>query len=216
MMSFYLAAQYNRREQVEEKAEDLRRRGFKVVSSWHDRNAGDSMVEDGVGGDSSDLRGQQFAIQDLMEVDMCDAIISFTEERGASNAAAVRGGRHVEFGYALKGGKLMYIVGSRENIFHTYPNIRFFTGWGRDIYHVIACDLSWKDALRDEPMGERWMCYVCLHRMEEAVQEFGAPPNYYSVDAASYVTRLSLYQHIISSRGCRIPDYILTPHGGKR
>ena len=54
-------------------------------------------------------------------------LIAFSEEPRAGGAS--RGGRHVEFGLALAWGKGVVVVGPRENVFHTLPQVEHFWRW---------------------------------------------------------------------------------------
>lgn len=40
-----------------------------------------------------------------------------------------RGGRHVELGYALALDKSIWLVGRREHIFHSLPQVKHFDSW---------------------------------------------------------------------------------------
>ena len=56
-----------------------------------------------------------FAEDDITDLLASDAVVSFTEP---PRSAASRGGRHVEFGYALGLFKPICVIGPKENIFH--------------------------------------------------------------------------------------------------
>lgn len=102
-MKLYLASRYDRREELVAIASVLQEQGHHVTSRWlggHGQPDADS------------------ALYDLTDVIVADVLILFTEEPTAHVAYAARGGRHVEFGYALRAGKRMFVVGPRENIFH--------------------------------------------------------------------------------------------------
>jgi hypothetical protein len=64
-----------------------------------------------------------YGIADLQDILAADTVISFTEVGGG------KGGRHVEFGYALALGKHMILVGPREHIFHTHPAVEHYADW---------------------------------------------------------------------------------------
>ncbi len=53
---------------------------------------------------------------------LADAVVSLMELPRNNG----RGGRHVEFGYALGLGKLMFIIGPRETVFHHLDEVRHF------------------------------------------------------------------------------------------
>ncbi len=65
-----------------------------------------------------------YAHVDLDDLRAADTVISFTSEGGGG-----KGGRHIEFGLALGLGKRLVIVGPRENVFHTLPDIEWYPSW---------------------------------------------------------------------------------------
>lgn len=67
-----------------------------------------------------------------------DLVVSFTE---AEDAPASRGGRHVSFGVALALGKRLVVVGHRENVFHTLPQVQFFGSVWDFVRWLGAADL---------------------------------------------------------------------------
>lgn len=108
-MKIYLAARYERRTELAGYADRLRKLGHVVTSRWLAGNA--------------ELPVAAQAEMDLADIDEAEVVVSFTEPPGVYS----RGGRHVEFGYALARGKSLVIVGPAENIFHVkaeeqYPN----------------------------------------------------------------------------------------------
>jgi nucleoside 2-deoxyribosyltransferase len=62
---------------------------------------------------------------DLEDIRAADIMMSFTSPDNGG-----KGGRHVEFGYALALKKHLVIVGPRENVFHTNPRIEWYAEWG--------------------------------------------------------------------------------------
>jgi hypothetical protein len=53
-------------------------------------------------------------------------MISFTYDQDSS-----RGGRHVEFGYALGIRKRVILVGPRQHVFHCLPEVEHYPSWPR-------------------------------------------------------------------------------------
>jgi len=139
-MKVHLAAQYGRRVELCGYRDQLRDLGYDVQARWLDgkHQISDSGVPIGddnerlVEGDSrSDspraaaLR-EKFAVEDLHDVMLADIVINFTEPR----STASRGGRHVEFGIALRNMLCrLIVVGHRENIFHWLPDVEFYETW---------------------------------------------------------------------------------------
>jgi nucleoside 2-deoxyribosyltransferase len=111
-MRIYLAARYSRRNEMRAYEAILAAEGFDVQAEWITGKHDDTLEED-------------CARIDLAEVDAADVVISFTEPPGEVIGRG-RGGRHVEYGYALAKGKVCFVVGYRENVFHFVDQIRFY------------------------------------------------------------------------------------------
>lgn len=90
-----------------------------VTSRWIDFTAEKHV--DYTTADLNDRPGDfaEFALMDLYDLRTADTLISFGSDGG-------RGGRHVEFGYALALGKRLVLIGQREGIFHTMPEVLGF------------------------------------------------------------------------------------------
>ena len=73
--------------------------------------------------DASPAYFQEQAVIDLEDVDRADSLLFFAED---PLIGTPRGGRHVEFGYALAKGKRCIVIGGEENIFHYLPNVMHF------------------------------------------------------------------------------------------
>jgi nucleoside 2-deoxyribosyltransferase len=118
----YLAAKYDLRDEMREHRERLKEVGIEVTSRWLD--------EQGSLDGNMDDKDEEFysatARVDLEDVLAATFIIFFAED---PRVGVPRGGRHVEFGYALALNKPIAVIGPRENIFHhlTYAGIRHFT-----------------------------------------------------------------------------------------
>lgn len=111
MARIYLAARYGRRAEMQNIARALEAFGHLVTARWV-RGAHEAEgVEQSV----------QFALEDLQDVEAADTLVAFTELPGTTGK--MRGGRHVEFGYALKAGHRCIVVGPRENVFHHVPGV---------------------------------------------------------------------------------------------
>ena len=124
-MKIYLAARYSRRAELLVYAGQLREAGHEVTSTWlqgehqlANRHNTAGAVEAAT--DTVPMVAQPFALADYADVWAADVVVSFTE---APRSGASRGGRHVEFGLALAWNKSVVIVGPRENVFHTLPQV---------------------------------------------------------------------------------------------
>ena len=124
-MRIYVAGPYQHKIYISSCAEDLRKIGIEVTSSWLEENhAPNTQLSE-----LSDAVNTRYALADLRDIDRADAFVLFTV---AANLPPIpRAGRHVEFGYALAHGLPIYVVGKeRENIFHYLPGkVRHFDTW---------------------------------------------------------------------------------------
>jgi hypothetical protein len=131
-MKIYLAARYSRREELCRYREILQLEGHTVTSRWlnGDHQIGDTGIPIGESGENLVEAGDderaaalrlKFAQDDVEDVAAAGVLISFTETPRELNSS--RGGRHVEFGYALALGKWCILVGPRENVFHWLNSI---------------------------------------------------------------------------------------------
>ena len=127
-MLIYLAARYSRLEELDRYASDLRNMGHRVDARWLLGNHQIGTAKDVEAAiESVPMEGQPFALDDLEDLFRADMLIAFSEtpRSGLTN----RGGRHVEFGAALAWDKQIIVVGPRENVFHTLPQVRHFWLW---------------------------------------------------------------------------------------
>ena len=108
-MKVYLASRYSDRLTMIAWRETLRRLGAEVTSRWI--NGGHEIERDAQG----DEDRRRFAEEDMEDVRAADVVIVHSPREFFRTG---RGGRHVEFGYALALGKRIILVGERENVFH--------------------------------------------------------------------------------------------------
>lgn len=118
-MKVYLAARYSRRDQMRRVAAVLQTAGHQVTSRWLESEWVNRPNESSAA--PPEYRAT-YAVIDLEDVDAADVVLNFTEAPGDGS----RGGRHVEFGYALAKGKRLIVVGYRENLFHEHPRVEFY------------------------------------------------------------------------------------------
>lgn len=121
-MKIYISASYANKQKAADLAHSIAALGenvYEVISSWHwDKPNDDDGIRDGLSFEDQ----KKFATIDLDEVDRCDLLIALTERAGSPYT---RGGRHVEFGYAMALGKDTIAIGPTENIFHALADRRF-------------------------------------------------------------------------------------------
>jgi hypothetical protein len=125
-MKIYLAARYSSHPEMRGVRDVLEALGHTVTSRWIDCHT------DVVGDFTSSFTVETLAEKtgecaplgqhDLDDLDAADCVISFASTGG-------KGGRHVEFGYALAKGKRMVLVGPRENVFHTLSQVVHYPDW---------------------------------------------------------------------------------------
>ncbi len=110
-MKVYLAAQYARRDELRVYKERLEQHGIEVTSRWLlEKEPLNTQM-----GQHSEAFYVETATYDLEDIDKADGVIFFSEN---PLVGIPRGGRHVEFGYAMKANKPIYVIGPKENVFH--------------------------------------------------------------------------------------------------
>jgi nucleoside 2-deoxyribosyltransferase len=119
----YLAARFSRANELLTYKADLERHGIEVTSRW--LLGGHEWA--GTDDDALPLAiGEHFAQEDLEDLIRADVVVCFTE---APRSGPSRGGRHVEYGYALAMNKEILVVGHRENVFYCLDWVRFHETW---------------------------------------------------------------------------------------
>ena len=131
MKDIYIAGRYDRREELAEKAQQLRDMGYTVDCRWllgtHQLHEGaekidvDHHPEHGVS-----MLAAPFAQDDYEDLKKTDTIVFFSEP---PDSHSKRGGRHVEFGMALAWGLRLIVIGQRENVFHCLPQVERYDTW---------------------------------------------------------------------------------------
>jgi len=100
----YLAARFERQDEVSELAREFRRAGYVVTSSWHEQH--------GAAAVPLDLdRAHADAVQDLAEIELSDTVVLMTDD------VPGRGGKDFEAGYAYAAGRQLIVLGPRTNVF---------------------------------------------------------------------------------------------------
>ena len=136
-MRIYLASRYSRLEELNVYAGQLREAGFEVTSRWLlDTHQVEGAEVADVPETSVPMEVQATAQEDYEDVLRAQLVISFTEKPRSHIGG--HGGRHVEFGMALAWGKHVLIVGPRENVFHTLPEVQHFAQWGPEVIAAIG------------------------------------------------------------------------------
>jgi nucleoside 2-deoxyribosyltransferase len=126
----YLAARYSRREEIAEFGRQIEPLGYRVTSRWllGNHQAENDELHAGAA-------AEQFAREDLEDLAAAEILVAFSE---TPRTTMSRGGRHVEFGYALAAGHQIVLVGPREHVFCCLGEVRHFVGAGAAFDHLAA------------------------------------------------------------------------------
>lgn len=121
-MKFYFAGSFNRKPELQEYIKELNEEGHTCTSTWlvqpHEADVSSvtELAQDGP--------AFQFATEDIADILDADALVFFSS---ADHEAKGRGGRHTEFGIAWQAQKPIFLIGRRENAFHSLvPDERMF------------------------------------------------------------------------------------------
>lgn len=121
-MRFYLAGPYAWQEKLSEYAEQLSNRGHTTTSHWLSSSVADNEPLD-------DSEKESLASNDLVDIRTADVFLAFM----SGDAAHGRGGRHVEYGYALALTEFhaleTIVIGETDNIFYSVEHVRRFADW---------------------------------------------------------------------------------------
>ncbi len=120
-MKIYLAGRFSQRHTLNELGNFLQGLGHTITSRWT-LPGEDHITPAGLSKQAADEDRRRFAMEDLEDIDNCDWMISLMDKPRGNG----RGGRHVEFGYALAKGKKLAIIGMRETVFHHLDGIPVF------------------------------------------------------------------------------------------
>ena len=120
-MKIYIAARFSNRHIANGLAHFMKRCGHTITSRWVLPNS-DHVIPVGMSEQAADDERRRFAREDLYDLDHCDWCISLMEQPRGNG----RGGRHVEFGYALALNKRLFVIGPRETVFHNLDRVEWF------------------------------------------------------------------------------------------
>jgi nucleoside 2-deoxyribosyltransferase len=122
---FYIAGSFPRKDALKAYAEELVLHGHECTSRWLvTAHEADVSKEDEL---SPSGPGYVFAQEDIEDIDRADAMIFFSSSQDGQKFGNGRGGRHTEFGYALGTNVPIFLIGDRENAFHSrVPDHRKF------------------------------------------------------------------------------------------
>ena len=120
----YLASRYSRANEMQGVRDVLTALGYEITSRWIDHHGGKypgSFTPEQLNRDPVYCSG--IAHADCDDLVAADTVVSFTCGSGG------KGGRHVEFGIGLALGKRAIVVGPREHVFHTLPQVVHYSDW---------------------------------------------------------------------------------------
>ena len=121
-VKIYIAARFSRRPDANILARALKDRGFEIVSRWVLPDS-DHVKPTGLSKQAADAERRRFAEEDIEDIENCDWLIALMEEPRSNG----RGGRHVEFGYAMAMCKVLTVIGPKETVFHHLVNDHYDT-----------------------------------------------------------------------------------------
>lgn len=110
-MRIYIAGRYSRRDEFRIVRDKLVKRGHTVTSRWLDEN---EPLQSQMGQHTSDWY-YDTQLVDLEDIEDANVMLFFSED---PLVGTPRGGRHVEFGYALAISQPIHVIGPKENVFH--------------------------------------------------------------------------------------------------
>lgn len=137
-MKLYLGARYTRKDEARGLAETLVRNGFEVTATWFYEPDSSTVQLDEV--EKTTLIA--YAKRDIAEINAADVFVLMSDGPREKHP---RGGKHVEFGYALGKGKPVIVFGPVENIFHHLPDVRVVECFGALIQalHDVAIRVAY-------------------------------------------------------------------------
>jgi hypothetical protein len=115
-MKIYLAAAFSRQAEMKQVAFQLIGRGFEVTSQWLTNTPGV------IKGKKARMQDAFMDINDLREADI---LVRFSDDltKDSIPAKLGSGARMFEFGMAWERGMPIVVVGGRQNIFDSLPNV---------------------------------------------------------------------------------------------
>jgi len=129
-LNWYFAGQFARLTELAKYKAEAEAAGIQVTSRWLGQDPSTGYA----GG--SDEAGAEFARRDLEDITEAGGFLFFAED---PTTGIPRGGRHVEFGFALATGKIIAVVGLKENVFHLLlPDRCFFATFAKWLKHEAA------------------------------------------------------------------------------
>lgn len=144
-MRIYLAAPFCTKSRIRDIAEEARRAGFDVVSSWHDEKVEPGSQTCGPATALTQTEAGTAARGDLNQIKACDVFVMFAwggldrfDFIAADDVSKHSTGRHFEAGYAHATGKPIVHVGVSESIFTRSLVDRQALSWHAALIELVA------------------------------------------------------------------------------
>lgn len=131
---WYISARFDRRVEMLGIRAELQAIGHWVTSGWLDLHSGtapETYTNEEMR--ANPLRFEQFARSDIDDLSRATAVLAFSSGDGSGS-----GGRHIEVGYALACSLPVFLIGPRENVFHTLTSIHHYPDWPTFRGHLRA------------------------------------------------------------------------------
>jgi hypothetical protein len=119
----YLAERYSRRVELQTYVPLFAAVGLHVEARWLDGKHEPEVPDE----EETPEFIRACALEDLHDVAAASVMVLFTEH---PDAGYTRGGRHVEFGYALALGLRCIVIGRPENVFHHLATVECYPSLG--------------------------------------------------------------------------------------
>jgi nucleoside 2-deoxyribosyltransferase len=141
-MLIYLATRFENQKNLIAQRPKVEAIGHKVTSRWLNDEAEDCWRDN----------AQVYSEKDFEDIDASDMfLLDMT-----CDLDGAKGGHFVELGYAIKGQKLVWIIGKQPNVFCYHKNVRFFKDW-KEVYEALEklpCEYGvWLKQLREETVA---------------------------------------------------------------
>jgi nucleoside 2-deoxyribosyltransferase len=145
----YLSAQFSQQKEVAalRAAIDALHGPYRVAARWIDEppSALSSALDSPTCFTDHLQATAEICERDLLDVSRCDLFVALTQ---SPQTPSLRGGRHVEFGYALALNKHIAIIGPRENVFHASPAVMQFTDIAEFLASLRTTPALWQTLVR--------------------------------------------------------------------
>lgn len=157
MLKVYVAARIEDRPQAEEFARLLEAAGATVTSRWIEMERKERILD--YSAELPETLRRMFA--DLDDTTNADVLALWKPKTSHRNTT---GGHHVETGWSLCLGKPVFLIGSRENIFHWHPFVREVDTAEEAVHGIMALeDKDWPVSAHAIDSYQRWTRLMAIY-----------------------------------------------------